>query len=1674
MASNASARSLGKQNTLSRVFSKFRKAPKSQDQVAPTPTSTQTSGHQVSERSTTLEGELGAAQNGRSTLQSQVPIIQVADHSKHHHGDTTYNTHGTTNFVGSVTNATFGPNSVTTIERATFVSPENAEASTEAALLWDTLPKQRDIRGPENEYLDGSREDVVEDTLGWFEDPISEPGFLIQGAAGLGKSTFARHLTHRLHSVGRLAASVSLSALPNGSRSPSSVMKIAARELGRIRPETIPAILEATKSCEAAPLVDQFETFLITPVRSLGLSHPLAVIFDAVDEYESHSALINALSSLPATTSSSIKFILLGRSNPRGRKDAAIRLYLLQPVSSATMERFLRKQLEGVQWEHGRRYATERITKLAELAKGLFIWVRVVCSLLQKRVSRFSPDHILESILDARRSLGDSEQLATLYHQAIVLLFPDSEDQDLFREYMTATLALQESLPMDEFSAYTDLPTRAIEGIQAELKALQIRKLGGVNDEGAQVHPAGSLFHLSFLEYLGSTSTPAHIAFHVSPFDSHSQLAKSCLRELPRFLPSSRLLRCIDLDPRGRYAVTYLTVHIHHGSPSVQPGSTEEWERSGHCATLRQTSVEMLEQWADLFVDLVGGASEVEACAGGNSDIQEDIDEPDAVERRDDHGGLGEHHPAERTELAWSNNFSGRDADHDTTDKGHASEVAGHDIRVAHVLHGVATALWDGRYTSRSSFQTSCLEVAVRHRPDGAEYWHDLGRTYATAAKWNGPEDLEQSIALHRNALAMRPPGHPRRAWSLNNLASALSDYMRERGSRTGEIDEVVGLQREALDSLPQGHKDTSMYLLSLAVKLKSRYEMTRSIVDLEEAIRLERESLALCPPSHANRASTLNELAWLLTMQYEAQCDTGLLEEAVCLGRESLSLCAIGHPQRFNVLDTLSTALTFVQDCLDEALQLSRESLSLTPLNHSCRWRALCGVASILLSRYERSGSAEDLEEAVLICGQASSLCPPKHFRRYKLLALQAKFGSPLPTLTHPLPMTRPFTTSKVTSERLCAQLGARRPCASHGLSAANARSSRRLPRQRSHPRLAPFVAPSTRLPRPPRFAIPSSLVVYPTLRIGGDEGDTQRDDRGREGARSVKGRGWDVLGGMRGDVECEGVMKNEPGDRTRRWAATSSLTHSRPRPRDKRVVLASTSLRRDILGSIGIDPEIVLFTFEENLSPGSSADTRVPGRMYEELVPNLAFGYGRNDTPTRSRACYAIPLGNPPIERNPRQPPDLVTVADTIVLTHPSPIASNGFSIGKKLGELYVWCSLDFANPSQLDKTFPIRIAPVYGMRRRRALQRVLWGALGKERKNDQTQLGTEQQLLEKQGTKEENLRMLLDMNGNVCEVTTGVTLIFPVLQSPSYKVSSIDERTLVYFADGEEKLVKSYVESGESAGRAVLGFEHDADGSAWYDRTRRAAGEEGRGRLEHCGGFPAESFYKLPEALEEEDEEFLEVKLGVAAGPAVRFLVLQFQGAKPLNDACSKTPQRSGRTSLCSKGTADPRGTPGCRALTPGLLHTYCIYPTGRPPEASSIDDPRLKFPYYVQWGSTLPYLREPTEGPQRDAVGRDLEAQWCLNLINHSGRGVFTGLGPVSIASNHKYHKPRIGYARATGHAFIGRYKGWGFGSLAMQDVTIKRDYCNADRMGATVSVSLLGLDRVGMSTVQMSV
>ncbi|KAJ8080685.1 hypothetical protein AAF712_008388 [Marasmius tenuissimus] len=123
--------------------------------------------------------------------------------------------------------------------------------------------------------------------------------------------------------------------------------------------------------------------------------------------------------------------------------------------------------------------------------------------------------------------------------------------------------------------------------------------------------------------------------------------------------------------------------------------------------------------------------------------------------------------------------------------------------------------------------------------------------------------------------------------------------------------------------------------------------------------------------------------------------------------------------------------------------------------------------------------------------------------------------------------------------------------------------------------------------------------------------------------------------------------------------------------------------------------------------------------------------------------------------------------------------------------------------------------------------------------------------QELLEKPLDKADNLRMLMDLNGSVCEVVTGVTLVYPVLQAPGYAIRSIDERSLVYFADNPEHLLKAYADCGEGVDRAG-GFAIQGLGALLVRKIE--------GDYNNVVGFPAASFFKLLDLIIDEDEDFL----------------------------------------------------------------------------------------------------------------------------------------------------------------------------------------------------------------------
>jgi tetratricopeptide (TPR) repeat protein len=218
---------------------------------------------------------------------------------------------------------------------------------------------------------------------------------------------------------------------------------------------------------------------------------------------------------------------------------------------------------------------------------------------------------------------------------------------------------------------------------------------------------------------------------------------------------------------------------------------------------------------------------------------------------------------------------------------------------------------------------------------------------------------LAGAVELHRQALALRPPGDPLRSSSLNNLANA----MQTRFEQFGDLDslaEAVELHREALALRPPGHPDRSMSLNNLATAVGTRFNQLGNSESLAEAVELHRQALILHPPGNPYRYMCLSNLAFGVRDQFEYLGKLDLLAEAVELHREALALRPKGHPDHSLFLANLAGTLLRQYeefddtDSLAEAVGLFRIALDLRPPGHPSRLSSLRNLAQALGARYQ------------------------------------------------------------------------------------------------------------------------------------------------------------------------------------------------------------------------------------------------------------------------------------------------------------------------------------------------------------------------------------------------------------------------------------------------------------------------------------------------------------------------------------------------------------------------------------------------------------------------------------------------------------------------------------------------------------------------------------------------
>ncbi|KAF8588236.1 Maf-like protein [Ramaria rubella] len=199
------------------------------------------------------------------------------------------------------------------------------------------------------------------------------------------------------------------------------------------------------------------------------------------------------------------------------------------------------------------------------------------------------------------------------------------------------------------------------------------------------------------------------------------------------------------------------------------------------------------------------------------------------------------------------------------------------------------------------------------------------------------------------------------------------------------------------------------------------------------------------------------------------------------------------------------------------------------------------------------------------------------------------------------------------------------------------------------------------------------------------------------------------------------------------------------------------------------------------------------VPSSFKEDL-PHSSFD-NVYEYPVATATEKAVEVYERLVLEQPADPPDLVIGADTVVLSHHTP-------------------SISSTHADALPQTRP--------------------------------------DILEKPQSKAENLRMLLELNGGTCEVVTGVTLVYPIVTAPGYAIKSIEERTVVYFAENPVYLLEAYADSGEGVDRAG-GFAIQGLGGMLIRKID--------GDYSNVVGFPGASFFKFLDTLVEEEDDFLD---------------------------------------------------------------------------------------------------------------------------------------------------------------------------------------------------------------------
>ncbi|MGP3913486.1 CHAT domain-containing protein [Nonomuraea sp. 10N515B] len=240
------------------------------------------------------------------------------------------------------------------------------------------------------------------------------------------------------------------------------------------------------------------------------------------------------------------------------------------------------------------------------------------------------------------------------------------------------------------------------------------------------------------------------------------------------------------------------------------------------------------------------------------------------------------------------------------------------------------------------------------------------------------PEQWEQ---IRRSMAGHLPSGPQARRRFLAGLGGMLIEDVRRSG-RLERADQAAELLRRAVAQTPPGYPQLAELYIGLGAVLGLRMEFSGTYEDLDEMIDALRRGVAAARPGDDNAGMYHSDLGNGLMLKFRLGGGLTVLNEAIACYRRALAVSP-DHPERAMAYTSLGSALFFRYDLtgkapdLDEAIDSHRTATSLTAPEHANYALYLANLGGALEQRYKVTRRGEDSEEAAKVLREAVAATP-------------------------------------------------------------------------------------------------------------------------------------------------------------------------------------------------------------------------------------------------------------------------------------------------------------------------------------------------------------------------------------------------------------------------------------------------------------------------------------------------------------------------------------------------------------------------------------------------------------------------------------------------------------------------------------------------------------------------